>query len=345
MKKILMLAVFLLLTFLASCTSNSPSDSGGVSPSSKIDGAYATVNGEDISNTELEYAIVYAIQNDSMYKIIDFTQTIDGLSMSEHYKKLALDAVIGTKAILENAVRLGCELSEEEHANIDSMFEQEIKDAGGDAEFDRILENDHCNRELFKLYNYILPNQSIKMETFLFGDGGQEKPTFEEIKAYYDEKYINTAYIYLSATDDDYVRLVGEELETQRKVAQALRKQAFEGADFFQLMSTHGQDMMMTMSPEGIPIPRDYYGEAFETALVALKENEISEVVETEDGFYIIKRLPPNDEFLTSQIEEITYEFTSLLFSERVTEWSKPMVVATSEAWEKLDAEDFYGVG
>jgi foldase protein PrsA len=118
----------------------------------------------------------------------------------------------------------------------------------------------------------------------------EEDPvTAEEVQTYYDEnksEYVSPASIELSHI------LVGDSnlTDDDRTTAEAIRKRALDGEDFAELAKEYSLDTGSAENGGSLGlVTTGEMVEAFETAGFALKKGEISDVVESEYGFHIIK--------------------------------------------------------
>ena len=101
--------------------------------------------------------------------------------------------------------------------------------------------------------------------------------------------------VYNYAQKNDYICaqniLIFNDSDEAYKKALEIRLMITEGGNFDELMETYGQDPGMKTAPGGYYFTKGRMVEPFEKAAYALKEGEVSSIVETEYGYHIIKRL------------------------------------------------------
>lgn len=101
--------------------------------------------------------------------------------------------------------------------------------------------------------------------------------------------------VYNYAKNNDYICaqniLIFNDSDEAYKKALEVRLMITEGGNFDELMETYGQDPGMKSNPGGYYFTKGQMVEPFEKAAYALKEGEVSSIVETEYGYHIIKRL------------------------------------------------------
>lgn len=97
-----------------------------------------------------------------------------------------------------------------------------------------------------------------------------------------------------------------------KKVADKLYKQLKSGADFNKLMKNNTYDSLYKDYSKGILIGKDYeYDKAFLKAALALKENEMSKVVESSSGYHIIMRVPLDKKYIEKNAEYFAESYNS----------------------------------
>ena len=77
-------------------------------------------------------------------------------------------------------------------------------------------------------------------------------------------------------------------------MARSILERALAGEDFDELMAIYGEDPGMWERPEGYTFTRGAMVPEFEEATLALQIGEISDLVRTQFGYHIIKRIEPN---------------------------------------------------
>ena len=107
---------------------------------------------------------------------------------------------------------------------------------------------------------------------------------------YIYKNFIRTVHVYIENGKEDSV-------EDNRALANAIYQKLQNGEDISDLINKYGEDRYMS-AENGYYFGEGTYSEAYENAAFALKIDEVSEVVETYSGFYIIKRLELDDEYI-----------------------------------------------
>ncbi len=145
--------------------------------------------------------------------------------------------------------------------------------------------------------------------------------------------FMHAAQIYLSTGEG------GENTAAQKKLAEEILAKLAEGADFDALASEYSEETSAGSKKY------DYYftsGEMlveFEDAVKALKEGEISGIVESSTGLHIIKRLPMVEEEINEQFEDLRYTYQVRVFNEMMDEKAELLTVSEEEIFSSLTHE------
>jgi hypothetical protein len=196
------------------------------------------------------------------------------------------------------------------------------------------------DEDVYRFYTYTIPVLREKMLESLFGPGGPYEPDNTALWFYFKDNYTSAAYIFLSGTDTFGEPLDDDEWTVMQSVANALWRQAVEAdgkEGFLELMREHDQSYYMMVYPEGMAVPRGLLGELFDEALRALPVGGISNVVVTEDGFYIILRLADDLSWFEEHKEEIWYFSAQELFAGKLEEWGRGLEILVIDAFWELD--------
>ena len=148
-------------------------------------------------------------------------------------------------------------------------------------------------------------------------------------------------HILLKTVDDNRNPLSEDEIARKKTQAEGLLAQ-LQGAEdlpalFDELMMANSEDHPEN-NPDGyLATPGDMVS-AFEEASLALKEGEMSGIVESEFGYHIILRCPLSDEDKAEY--RTNYRYSAL--EEIIAQWTDEAEVARSAALDNLDVSGFY---
>ena len=129
--------------------------------------------------------------------------------------------------------------------------------------------------------------------------------------------------------------------EKAKKLAEDVLKKAKDGEDFKKLIEKYGWDPGMESSPDGYYVNKNTsFVQEFKDAAFKLKENEISGLVENNSyGWFIIKRLPVDMDYVDKNIENMIKEYDTPKISELYNERTEKMEVVYDEIFDKITAD------
>ena len=149
----------------------------------------------------------------------------------------------------------------------------------------------------------------------------------------------------MSIKEQAYAQLSDEDKqkcnEAAKKLAEEVLQKALDGEDFMGLIKEYGWDPGMETDDykDGYYIrPESSFVQEFKDAAFALKEDEItSELVENASyGYFIIKRLPVDMDYVDSHIDALIEEYDKDKIQDLYNKLMEEMEVTYSETYEKL---------
>ena len=350
MKKILkLISVICIIALFAGCSLVSKVEDDDKKSSATV----VTVDGKNISE-EMFNIFLYNAQgnvymNSGFQSVADIPEDFwegkgEGAVSFDEVKQNALDSIIETAVVCAKAEELGLELTEEDKTNAENTLTQ--------------MKNDENTSSIFKglgvsfdtveeYYNQILLSQKVLPELIKKGEiKVDSKAALDTFK----KDYVKAKHILISTVDSATGAALSEdEVKAAKDKAQDILNQLNAGAVFDTLMKEHNEDPGMSSQPDGYVFTTGEMVEEFEKAAFALKENEISGLVETSYGVHIIKRVPFDMSADTEKayIENIESQSAVPQFEELIDKWVKESKVRSKdkiiEKKKPFGAELFYG--
>jgi hypothetical protein len=347
----LWLLCFMVIALLCGCGS---SDIGGTLP----EGVLFSIGGTELGQGDIAYLLDWVVEDYSRYHDIDWQGTINGVSANRYFLEQVRDIVLESHITGIKAAEFGFFLDEDEEEYIEFAFAQNKDYEGGAEAFSVMLDSFGISGEMYRFYTWTVSYLREKMIHGLFGDGGRYLPGEEELRRHYLSHYRNVSFIFLDGTDGSGNFLDGEDYDILKSYVDALRLEASAAvagaggandmphyAPFFEMVEIHGVNYFMSVSPEGMPIPFGRKSEEFDRALRGLSEGEVSEVIEDRDGFYIILRLPADNEWFELNSDSVWYSFTETAYAGKIAEWARELSVVVSDSFWEIDVLGMVGVG
>jgi len=323
---------------LVACTSNAPSQSSSVSPQ-----AVAIVNSRPISSKLYEMYL----RNGRAELGLD-SNTEEGRRKLDQLKEGIVSELIDRTLIAEEAERRGLSIPP------NKMLEAEQKavgELGGEQSYDVYLAEHRLSRDEYRdvvrmqLYGEMIRSEISKTLSV----------TAEEIKVYYEahrgdqnfqqQERVTAAHILVAAranlisqqlereknlAGDALKKSTRDEMDRRRRRAVEIRRQALDstpGSDFAALARQFSEDPGTRESGGSLgTFGRGSHPAAFDEAAFKLKSGGISDVIQTEYGFHVIK-VSAHESMRTQSLVEATPEIRRRLLSEReaknLTDWLK----------------------
>ena len=238
----------------------------------------ATVNGEKISQDELNEAMLSLYGNE------------------------VLNTLISNKVIELEGEKEKIEVTEEEiQAELDELIEM----YGGEESFQAIIESNNLSEEMFRedIRIYKLTSKLMEKEIDI---------TDEEISTYFEEN--KSSFDQQEQVEASHILV--EDEATAKEVKQKLDS----GEDFAELVKEFSTDVASVETGGAL----GYFSagdmvEEFETAAFGMEINEISDPVNTEYGYHIIK-VTDKKEAKEATLEEVKEEEREVLLESRINE-------------------------
>ncbi|MCQ2431554.1 MAG: peptidylprolyl isomerase [Clostridia bacterium] len=250
--------------------------------------------------------------------------------MLDRVRKLYVDEIIRNHVVIAECRKYGISLTDTEQEEIDRANARLVMEFGGKEYFDEALVNYNMT-EYFYNYQSALEYLYVKLEAY-YKENGQILTDDFDIRG-----MLNT---------DDYIRCkhilikndAGEDPAENLAKAEELHGRIAAGEDFDTLMMENSEDADAqgnVYAPEGYYFFHGEMDENFEKAGFALKEGELSDVVESSYGYHILLRCPKENTYLDENFDGIKQSYLQLRFYQ-VTD-------AASEDW-KIAYCDNYSV-
>jgi len=129
----------------------------------------------------------------------------------------------------------------------------------------------------------------------------------------------------------------GEDVEANRAKAEEARRQLIAGEKTVeQLIASAMNEDLQNTAP--YYIVRDVYVEAMETAAFSLKnDGDVSEVVETPNGFYVLVRMPASEQIFVSKVPSLLKSYQWAKLEAMVDVKKETIQIALNEYGKTID--------
>jgi len=333
------MVVALLFISLTACQRSAPSQTSNANASS-LPQVVAVVNGRSIQ-TKL-YEMYLKNGREALGLELDKEE---GRRLFEQLKEGIVSELIDRTLVAQEAERRGLPLAPE---RLTEAERRTIAQFGGDQKYDEYLSQHRLTREEYRevlkteIYGEMLREELSKGVTVsdtdikAFYDAHKTEPAFQQPERVTASHILVAARPNLIAqelqreknlTGDALKAAVSEEMNRRRARAEELRRKAAGGADFAALARESSDDPSSRASGGELgTFTRNSHTRAFDDVAFALKPGAISNVVETDFGFHII-RVTAHETARTLTLTEATPEISKRLQTEReaarLTDWLK----------------------
>ena len=171
---------------------------------------------------------------------------------------------------------------EEETKIVNNYINDTIDELGSRAAFRQALKKNYMTENLYRFVTGVDVCESILFNYYC--SIGLIDDSYDAGISYIENNFIRTVHVYIENDKN-------EDVEANRALAVAVREKLLAGEDMADLIKKYGEDTYIS-AENGYYFTHNTYSEAYESAAFALEENQISDVVETYSGFYVIQRLP-----------------------------------------------------
>ncbi|MDR0405875.1 MAG: peptidylprolyl isomerase [Clostridiales bacterium] len=313
-----------------------------ISCSSSKNASIALVNGEKITKEEFSYfltsvkAQIESEQGNGSPAALaeDFWETveIDGQKVIETAKEKALEEVVKVKVARQKAVEAGVKITSAQREDINNRIGKLIASYGKDG-VDAYLGQYGLNQTLFEkqledsFYRQNLTEQLT------------ESVSETDAKAFFDSKVARVKHILIMTVDQQTQEpLPAETVEAAKIKADEILEKAKSGDDFDALVAEYSEDPGSQAMPDGYYLGKGFaLGQqggmvpAFETASLELAVGAVSDIVETNYGYHIIKRYENAQSEYDANADEVLQRAKNAEFDTLLDGWKNDAKIEKNE--------------
>lgn len=247
------------------------------------------------------YNLKYSYFGKESYEIPDATldEQITSLNMTvgEYLKQQAVEELKILTAVERIAEDNNISLSDEDYEELEENKEEVISNVGGKSEFKKLLIKNNITEAAYDKFYYINKLYDKVFEE-LYSSGKKNDLTTEEkgsAKEEYFEKYLKIQQIVLAKIDVSTGSDLSDTIINQKEtLANSILTEAINGADFEDLIIKYSEEAQEKGNNTYYYAKGDLL-ENIESVVVGLGTGSISDVIETDYAFHIVKRLELDD--------------------------------------------------
>lgn len=292
----------------------------------KEDEVVATINGKNITSGYYEKTLsLYKQSIESMYgPTIWDTELENGVKYKDQFKDITLQQMIDIEVMYEEAKKENLLPSK---AEVDKKFKELKKNIDSDEEYKKSLEKMGINDAYLKTQQ----EQELALQNYKNNFNKTTKISDEEMKKYYEDHKkdyyrdeVKASHILISTVDKNNKPLSEAKKKEAKKKAEDVLKKVKDGEEFAALAKEYSDDPGSKIQGGDLGyFAKDQMVPEFEAAAYALKVGEISDIVESQYGYHIIKVTDKIDE--QTPYEEEKDSIKTILLSEKFSNQIKKL--------------------
>lgn len=264
---------------------------------------FAKINGEKV---DMSIAMLllgeFKYSYENIFDANVWSEPIGSVTAEEYVKNSVRDTIEQVMCLNQMAADAGVSLTEDETQKIKEAAALYCSELPADTVEEGVIDCDTVEEYygMLRLAEKVFYSVTDDIDTEVSTD---------------EARIINVQYIFLSTVsydeDNNPVSVSQAEKKSKEKLAQSLLEQIINGSDFVTLAKDNSDDSCYTLE-----FGRGEYQKQFEDAAFALEMGTVSDVVETDIGYYIIKCTNDNVE------SDYDKQSREIIFSRRMESFS-----------------------
>ncbi|MCC3864335.1 peptidylprolyl isomerase [Terrisporobacter petrolearius] len=253
--------------------------------------AVAIVNGQNITlgNYEKELALYKSSMGASPDESYWKTKNEKGQTYEDEFKDTILDIMISSEVIYQQAEKDKVIPADKQVQDQINSFNESTKN---NSEYQEQLKKMGINEDFLKFqFTRDLANTNLqkKFEEDTKISETEMKKYYEDNKKSFYTDTVTASHILLKTQDSEGKELSAEKKKEAKKKAEEALAKVKSGEDFAKVAKKYSQDSSASNGGELGTFGRGQMVSEFEKAAFNMKKGEISDIVETEYGYHIIK--------------------------------------------------------
>lgn len=224
-------------------------------------------------------------------------------------------------------------LSEENLTAVDNMEQYYIDSYGSEEQFTTAIAENYLTSSLFRSMLEFQGLDEILRDYMCDEYTGEILSDDKTVEQYIKDNFIHATHILIRADE-------GDDLAVNKQLAREAQLRASAGEDFDALIAQYNEDPAMSDGDTtGYYFVEGQLIQEFEDAAKALAIGEISDVVLSENGYHIIKRLPLDDDYINEHFEELRDIYKAKMYNDLVEKLASETEVRYLDYYDTLTDE------
>ena len=244
-----------------------------------------------------------------------------------------LDSLKETYGMFALADEYDIKLTKEDKEYV-SAYIEDSKQGMTDEEYKASLEKSYMTEDVYRFILEVQQLEYLVYEYVMSEASGIIKVDDKMLENAVDEEFVRATHILFTFENE-------EERKSQLEKANQILEKLKNGEDFETLKEEHSDDTDLKGKKDGYYFTHGEFKNQFEYTAFELEEGEISEVITTDVGYHIIKRLPIDDEYVNKNFEEIRTQYKTALYYKTVEEKYKRFTCEYQEEYKSIQLDTF----
>ena len=195
-------------------------------------------------------------------------------------------------------------------------------------DFKKTLEKGYMNEDIFVFMQRVMALKDV-LNVALVSDGGEIEDNDEKLLAIFSsDEMIRVQSVFIENDN-------GEDIEENRRIAEEVAAKYKGGTGFDELIKNYSEDLS-----NDFYITRGEKIDVYDRAAFSLNEGEISDVIASEDGYYVILRTKKDEEYIKDNFETLKSQYQFVRFNEKIEARRNSLSVSESAYVKSLSYEE-----
>lgn len=322
-----LIALILAATAFSGCSASRP-----VKSTDEELAVIGQVQGFDVLYEELRYVTMnYKQQFEKKYGEGIWDNEETAAKYRDELQDLVFNNITANYAVLALCQEVGIDIGDKAIQDaVSDYFDSFIKEMGGRKAYIESLKEyyatdhflrftigvDYCQNELFYTYTQdlgLIENDEDKIYDYIMAGN-----------------FVRTLHVYIQNDE-------GDNIDSNRKTAENVREQLLAGADIKNLIGSSVNEDFGLTTGDGYYFMRGEMVKAYEDAAFSLEIGGISNVVETDSGFYVIVRLALDPSYVLSNLSKLVEQYQYAIFNKYIDEKQSELAISLNDYGKSID--------
>ena len=248
-------------------------------------------------------------------------------------KDYVLESLKQTYSMFVLADKYDITLSEADLLDIETTIKQE-KSGYSNEEFKSALEKEYLTEELYEFLIKVQYLEYIVYSHITSDSSGILKIDDKTLEKEIEENFARATHILFTYENE-------EQRQSQKELAEQVLEKLKNGEDFETLKEEYSDDTDLKGNKDGYYFTHGEFNNMFEYSAFELKEGEISDIITTDVGFHIVKRLPLEKEYISKNFEQLRKQCMTSKYYEMIKEASGELNAEYTKEFKNIKLDTF----